>query len=211
MTPSSCAPASQIDIPVLDNDIAPAGGEPTLNPASIVSSSPAALAFAGGDVLRYLAPTEPGEYRIDYSVYTTGAPALADPATVRIQVLPDDANRAPMPETLEGRVLSGQSTLVEFDGFGMDPGRGCREPRPHREPARQRIGDDRRRRRVDPVHERARVPRAGVVPLSRRGRVRRDGRGHRAPRSPGRPVQSRARSPSPITCRCRRERRARSG
>ena len=36
-------------------------------------------------------------------------------------MLPDDANRAPLPETLEGRVLSGQSTVVEFDGFGMDP------------------------------------------------------------------------------------------
>jgi hypothetical protein len=112
---------SQIDIPALENDIAPAGGRPTLNPASIVSSSPAALAFAGGDVLRYLAPAEPGEYTIDYGVYTTGAPSLADSATVRVQVLPDDANRAPLPETLEGRVLSGQSTVVEFDGFGMDP------------------------------------------------------------------------------------------
>lgn len=112
---------SQIDIPVLDNDIAPAGGRPTLNPASVVSSSADALAFAGGDVLRYLAPTEPGDYAIDYAVYTTGAPALADSATVRVQVLPDDANRAPLPETLEGRVLSGQSTVVEFDGFGMDP------------------------------------------------------------------------------------------
>ncbi|HEX7825711.1 MAG TPA: Ig-like domain-containing protein, partial [Mycobacterium sp.] len=112
---------SQIDIPVLENDIAPAGGRPTLNPASVTSSSPEALAFAGGDVLRYLAPSEPGDYTIDYSVYTTGAPGLADSATVRIQVLPDDANRAPLPETLEGRVLSGQSTVVEFDGFGMDP------------------------------------------------------------------------------------------
>ena len=112
---------SQIDIPVLDNDIAPAGGRPTLNPASVVSSSPAALAFSGGDVLRYLAPTEPGDYAVDYAVYTTGSPALADSATVRIQVLPDDANRAPLPDTLEGRVLSGQSTVIEFDDFGMDP------------------------------------------------------------------------------------------
>ena len=40
---------------------------------------------------------------------------------MRIRVLPDDANRAPAPETLEGRVLSGQSTAIEFDGFGMDP------------------------------------------------------------------------------------------
>ncbi|WP_442574699.1 Ig-like domain-containing protein [Microbacterium sp. F51-2R] len=112
---------SQVDIPVLDNDIAPAGGRPVLNPASVVSSSPDALAFASGDVLRYLAPSEPGDYGIEYSVYTTGAPVLADTADVRIHVLPDDANRAPLPETLEGRVLSGGSTVIEFDGFGMDP------------------------------------------------------------------------------------------
>jgi hypothetical protein len=112
---------SQIDIPVLDNDIAPAGGRPTLNPASVVSSSPDALAFASGDMLRYLAPDEPGDYSIEYSVYTTGAPSLADTASVRIEVLADDANRAPLPARLEGRVLSGQSTTVEFDGFGMDP------------------------------------------------------------------------------------------
>src|SRR5690606_6423222 len=46
---------AQIDIPVLDNDIAPAGGRPILNPASIRSSTDDALAFAAGDTLRYLA------------------------------------------------------------------------------------------------------------------------------------------------------------
>ncbi|MET0911257.1 MAG: Ig-like domain-containing protein, partial [Ilumatobacteraceae bacterium] len=112
---------AQIDIPVLDNDLSPAGGRPTLNPATVASSSPDALAFASGDLLRYLAPDEPGEYAIDYSVFTTGTPSLADTATVRVRVLDDDANRAPAPETLEGRVLSGQSTTIEFDGFGMDP------------------------------------------------------------------------------------------
>ena len=112
---------AQIDIPVLENDLSPAGGRPTLNPASVVSSTGDALAFASGDLLRYLAPTEPGVYGVDYSVFTTGAPSLADTAMVRVQVLDDDANRAPAPETLEGRVLSGQSTSIEFDGFGMDP------------------------------------------------------------------------------------------
>lgn len=112
---------AQIDIPVLDNDISPAGGRPTLNPASVVSSDPSALAFASAGVLRYLAPSEPGDYTVDYSVYTTGAPALADDATVRIRVLPADANRAPVPDRLEGRVLSGSTTTIEFDGFGMDP------------------------------------------------------------------------------------------
>lgn len=112
---------SQIDIPVLDNDISPAGGRPTLNPASVVSRTPDALAFASGGVLRYLAPTEPGEYGIDYAVYTTGLPSLSDTATVRVRVLPGDANRAPRPDRIEGRVLSGQTTSIDFDGFGMDP------------------------------------------------------------------------------------------
>ncbi|MCC2033619.1 Ig-like domain-containing protein [Microbacterium allomyrinae] len=112
---------AQIDIPVLENDISPAGGRPTLNPASVTSSSGAALAFASDDVLRYLAPGEPGEYGIEYSVFTTGAPALADTATVRVRVIDDAANRAPTADTLEGRVLSGQSSLIEFDGSGMDP------------------------------------------------------------------------------------------
>jgi hypothetical protein len=112
---------AQIDIPVLDNDLSPAGGKPTLNPASIVSSSRDALAFASGNVLRYLAPTKPGQYGIEYSVFTTGAPSLADTATVRVRVLGDEANRPPAPATLEGRVLSGQSTEIPFNGFGMDP------------------------------------------------------------------------------------------
>ncbi len=112
---------AQVDIPVLDNDISPAGGRPTLDPSSVQSSSPDALAFASGDVLRYLAPTEPGDYAVDYRVYTTGSPALAATATVRVSVLADDANRAPLPDRLEGRVLSGGTTTIEFDGFGMDP------------------------------------------------------------------------------------------
>jgi hypothetical protein len=112
---------TQVDIPVLDNDVAPAGGRPSLNPATVTSSSPEALAFASGEVLRYLAPDTPGEYTVEYDVSTVGAPALQDHATVRITVLPDDENRPPAPETLEGRVLSGQSTTLEFDGFGADP------------------------------------------------------------------------------------------
>ncbi|KQP69636.1 hypothetical protein ASF40_17425 [Microbacterium sp. Leaf288] len=112
---------AQIDIPVTGNDISPAGGRPTLNPASVSSSSEGALAFASGDLLRYLAPDEPGQYAIEYSVFTTGAPALADTATVRVTVIDAEANRAPTADTLEGRVLSGQSTILEFDDFGADP------------------------------------------------------------------------------------------
>lgn len=113
---------AQVDIPVLDNDISPAGGRPTLDPAT-VQSRPASdgLAFASGGVLRYLAPTVPGSYEVTYRVYTTGTPSLWDEATVRVTVLGDEANRAPLPDTLEGRVLSGGTTSIEFTGFGIDP------------------------------------------------------------------------------------------
>ncbi len=112
---------AQIDIPVLENDVAAAGAPPRLDPESIVSSSPDALAFAAGDVLRYLAPMQAGQYTVDYRAFTTGAPSLGDIGTVRIRVVDSDANRAPLPPVLSGRVLSGLSTTIPFEAFGMDP------------------------------------------------------------------------------------------
>ena len=112
---------AQVDIPVLTNDVAPSGSGLTLNPAAVVSSTSEGLAFASGGVLRYLAPETPGEYVVQYGVYATGAPALTDTAEVRITVQSDEANRDPLPETLEGRVLSGQTTTIPFDSFGVDP------------------------------------------------------------------------------------------
>ncbi len=112
---------AQVDIPVLANDVAPSGSGLTLNPAAVLSSTPEGLAFASGGVLRYLAPETPGEYAVQYGVFATGSPGLTDTAEVRIRVQSDDANRDPLPETLEGRVLSGQTTTVAFDAFGIDP------------------------------------------------------------------------------------------
>ena len=112
---------AQIDIPVLATYVPAAGGRPRLDPESIQSSSPEALAFASGDRLRYLAPEQPGTYTIAYRAFTTGAPALGDLATVTVRVVADDSNRDPLPTRLSGRVASGLSTTIPFDGFGMDP------------------------------------------------------------------------------------------
>lgn len=112
---------AQIDIPVLANDVAAAGGRPRLDPESVVSSSPAALAFASGDVVRYLAPDAAGSYTVSYRAFTTGSPALGDGATVRVRVVAPDENRDPLPARLSGRVGSGLTTTIPFDGFGMDP------------------------------------------------------------------------------------------
>lgn len=112
---------AQIDIPVTENDLAPSGSVLRLNPAGVVSSSPEALAFASGSLLRYLAPSTPGEYAVEYSIFSARAPSLSDTATVRVTVLAADANRAPRPSALEGRVLSGQATSIAFRDFGVDP------------------------------------------------------------------------------------------
>jgi len=112
---------AQVDIPVLDNDVSASGGAMTLNPASIRSSTKSALAFASGRMLRYLAPSTPGDYRVEYSVFASGSPTLADTAVVRVKVISDEANRAPRPRTLSGRVLTGQTTTIPFRSYGVDP------------------------------------------------------------------------------------------
>lgn len=112
---------AQVDIPVLDNDVAPSGGPLTLDPSSVESSAPDALAFGSGALLRYLAPAEPGQYAVTYRVFSTGVPSLADSATVRVTVIDDESNRSPRPTTLEGRVLSGAATTIPFEQFGVDP------------------------------------------------------------------------------------------
>ncbi|HWI31946.1 MAG TPA: Ig-like domain-containing protein [Microbacterium sp.] len=112
---------AQVDIPVLENDVAPSGSAISLDPSTVTTTAPDALAFGSGGVLRYLAPTETGPTEIEYSIYSSGSPGLADTATVRVTVVSDESNRAPRPETLEGRVLSGGSTTIPFDGFGVDP------------------------------------------------------------------------------------------
>lgn len=112
---------AQIDIPILENDVAPDGNVVVLNPDSIVNDAGAGLAFASGPTLRYLAPEQPGRYELRYGVYVAGSPELVDTATVRIEVLAAGENRAPLPRILTGRVLAGETILVPFDSFGVDP------------------------------------------------------------------------------------------
>ena len=117
-------------------------GASTLNPARSSRRRPDALAFASGDLLRYLAPIGAGRIRRRV-LGLHGRSAVArrhrDGARPRARTRRQPRAGA---ETLEGRVLSGQSTLVEFDGFGMDPDGDVVDARPDREPA----GARRRRR-----------------------------------------------------------------
>ncbi|MDY0828651.1 Ig-like domain-containing protein [Microbacterium sp. BG28] len=112
---------AQIDIPVLDNDTAPAGAQFAIDPSTITNESNTGLAFATGRLLRYLAPSEPGTYTLGYTIYRMGFPDMTDTAKVTVTVLPEDSNSAPVPRTLVGRVLSGATVSIPFDRFAVDP------------------------------------------------------------------------------------------
>ena len=112
---------AQLDIPVTKNDIAPVGGQLRLDPRAVYASDPAVLAFASGNLVRTLAPTKAGVYRINYGCYVAGNPRLVAEATIVVTVLPGGANQPPVPVTLTGRVLSGQTVAIGFDDYGIDP------------------------------------------------------------------------------------------
>lgn len=112
---------AQTDIPVLANDVAPDGNVLVLNPDSVQNTSGEGLAFASGGTLRYLAPNAAGHYELRYTISIAGSPDLVDTATVSVEVLPNGENRAPLPNTLTARVLSGESVSIPFAAFGIDP------------------------------------------------------------------------------------------
>ena len=74
-----------------------------------------------GAKIRYLAPATAGVYVIDYATYVLGSPSQRDTARLIITVLDNPTNAAPTPRNLTGRVASGESVRLEFDGTGLDP------------------------------------------------------------------------------------------
>ncbi|MDF2581179.1 MAG: hypothetical protein K0S49_2758, partial [Microbacterium sp.] len=112
---------TQIDIPVLDNDTAPSGALIAIDPSSIVNETGGGLAFATSRLLRYLAPEQAGTYALTYTIFRLGFPEVRDTARVTVTVVGDESNQAPLPRTLVGRVLSGQSVSIPLDAYAVDP------------------------------------------------------------------------------------------
>lgn len=111
-----------IDIPVLDNDVQPDGETLTLNPQLTTAlSGTSGLLFASGNILRYLAPDKPGNFTASYSV--SGPDGQTAQAHVRIAVREkvDATNNAPVPVTVTGRVIAGESVNIRIPLAGIDP------------------------------------------------------------------------------------------
>ncbi|TWX40486.1 tandem-95 repeat protein [Frigoribacterium sp. ACAM 257] len=111
-----------IDIDVLANDEQPDGDEITLVP-DLVQDVPAdgGLLFASGSILRYLAPTTPGNVTAVYAV--EGRDGQRDTAQVTIAVREADVatNNPPVPQTVTARVVAGESVRVTVPLDGVDP------------------------------------------------------------------------------------------
>ncbi|MBF4635385.1 tandem-95 repeat protein [Agreia pratensis] len=111
-----------IDIPVVANDEHPNRKPLVLDP-DLVQNLPSGggLLFVSGNRLRYLAPDEPGDYTAIYRLDTT-ADVQFDTAQVTIAVREADAatNTAPVPPTLSGRVLAGDSVTIPVPLGDMD-------------------------------------------------------------------------------------------
>ncbi|HEU5222736.1 MAG TPA: Ig-like domain-containing protein [Candidatus Lumbricidophila sp.] len=109
-----------IDIPVLANDVIADGVDATLAP-DLVEAPTAGLMFVSGHQVRYLVPSQPGEYRGVYQVRTPDGQFAT--ATVRVSVREIDPqhNAPPVPKTATGRVLAGDTVRIPIDLTGIDP------------------------------------------------------------------------------------------
>ncbi|GAA1748451.1 Ig-like domain-containing protein [Agromyces humatus] len=108
-----------VDIPVLANDEHPDAMPITLAP--VLAKEPAeGLLFASDDRLRYFAPPRAGEYEATYRIEAAGQYATA---TVAISVKnPDpETNVEPVPATVTGRVIAGETVRIPVPLGGVDP------------------------------------------------------------------------------------------
>jgi hypothetical protein len=111
-----------VDIPVTDNDEHPDGSRLTLAtdlPRGLPSDG--GLAFVSGEVVRYLAPSTPGDFTITYRVLgPDGQWADAD-VTLSVREIDRASNSAPAPRTVTARVFTGETVRVEIPLSGIDP------------------------------------------------------------------------------------------
>ncbi|UOQ59895.1 Ig-like domain-containing protein [Leucobacter rhizosphaerae] len=112
---------SVVDIPVLQNDVAPPGQRLVLHPEIEASGAAGELAFASGNTLRYLAPREAGVYTLSYTTYGASSPESSDVGHVRVTVLPREGNRDPQPPTVTVRLAPGELATAAIPLTGVDP------------------------------------------------------------------------------------------
>jgi hypothetical protein len=121
-------------IPVLDNDISPAGDQLSLAPS--VQGSPAAgqlpvdptlgSAYVSGRVVRYVAPPSVNvltPVTITYVARNTEGGSQIGTAVVDVTPLPSptNVNKPPVPPTVDARTVAGDTITIRIPTTGVDP------------------------------------------------------------------------------------------
>ncbi|MCW4384921.1 Ig-like domain-containing protein [Salinibacterium sp. SYSU T00001] len=109
-----------VTVDVLDNDYHPDDSLMFLQ-EELISEPTAGIAFVSRDRVRFQAPREPGEYRVDYRVLDPFGETAA--ATVVFTVVEEDEanNQDPQPQPLVARVLAGNAIRIDVPLSGIDP------------------------------------------------------------------------------------------
>ncbi|MEO6944689.1 MAG: Ig-like domain-containing protein, partial [Lacisediminihabitans sp.] len=102
-----------IDIPVLANDVQPDGEELTLKPQlSTTLSGDSGLLFASGNVLRYLAPSKPGNFTAVYEVSGPDGQVAQAQVHIAVREAVQATNNPPVPAVVIGRVFAGETVRI---------------------------------------------------------------------------------------------------
>ncbi|MCD2443917.1 Ig-like domain-containing protein [Agromyces sp. SYSU K20354] len=108
-----------VDIPVLANDEHPDAMPITLAP-DLVEEPAEGLLFASDDRLRYFAPQRAGEYEAMYRIESAGQFATAK-VTISVSEPDPETNVEPVPATVTGRVIAGETVRIPVPLGGVDP------------------------------------------------------------------------------------------
>lgn len=109
-----------VTVPVLENDFHP--DDATMSVSEELISQPAAgIAFVDGDTVRFQAPTEAGEYRLDYEIVDEYGESAAASVTFTVTPIDEASNQDPVPEPLVARVLSGGAIRIDIPLDSVDP------------------------------------------------------------------------------------------
>jgi hypothetical protein len=114
------------DIDALANDVGTPGISLALDAKNITCKGTGfdekqGIAFAAHGMLRIVAPTQPGTYHCNYTLYASDAPSLKTSAGFTVNVTSKSSNKAPIAPTLKARVTSFATVEVPIPLNGIDP------------------------------------------------------------------------------------------
>ncbi|MGA1838681.1 Ig-like domain-containing protein [Herbiconiux sp. 11R-BC] len=111
-----------VDIPVLRNDVHPDGDPLTLDPVLVQGpGADAGLLFVSGNLLRYLAPSTPGDFTAVYRVDAPDGQWATAQVTISVREADPTANAAPVPAQVTARVIAGETVHIPITLTGIDP------------------------------------------------------------------------------------------